>query len=102
MLPTESAGTSSDQLSRRLCTSPIAPLTVGRRRNNASRAQQVLRCEEVGIGTIAFASYAELYQKELSAGRPDPFHAFKVVPASKKHACAQICGVLERALCRSA
>ena len=30
-----------------------APLTVGRRRNNASRTQQVLRCEEVGIGTIA-------------------------------------------------
>ena len=43
MLPTESGGTGSGTLSRRFCTSPIAPLTVGHRRNNASRAAAVER-----------------------------------------------------------
>jgi len=38
MLPTESAATWSEKPSRRFCLSPIAPLTVGPRRNNASRA----------------------------------------------------------------
>lgn len=38
MLPTESEGTWSEQPSRRFCTSPTAPLTVGHCRNNTSCA----------------------------------------------------------------